>query len=33
LPWLKRIVIVDRLPRNSQGKITKKDLLPLFERK
>jgi acyl-CoA synthetase (AMP-forming)/AMP-acid ligase II len=29
----KRIVIVDRLPRNSQGKITKKDLLPLFERK
>jgi acyl-CoA synthetase (AMP-forming)/AMP-acid ligase II len=29
----KRIVIVDRLPRNSQGKITKKELLPLFERK
>lgn len=29
----KRIVIVDRLPRNSQGKVTKRDLPPLFERK
>jgi acyl-CoA synthetase (AMP-forming)/AMP-acid ligase II len=29
----KRIVIVDRLPRNSQGKVAKRELLPLFERK
>lgn len=29
----KRIVIVDSLPRNSQGKVAKRALLPLFERK
>lgn len=29
----KRIIIVDALPRNSQGKVTKRALLPLFERK
>lgn len=29
----KRVVIVPALPRNSQGKVTKRDLLPLFEAK
>lgn len=29
----KRIVIVPALPRNSQGKVMKRDLIPLFEAK